>query len=77
MNSREFLISKNQKENKNSKLKEKEINYSSNMLMRSENKYKVMKNASNKQKLNILKKVENLNKNFKKKNNIFIQRGFS
>ena len=65
MSSKESLTNKNYKENKNSKLREKDTIYFINMPIKSENKFKIKKKKTSKTEQNILKKEENSNKSSK------------
>jgi hypothetical protein len=67
MNSKEFSTLKKLTENKNSKWRERSRIYLNNMLLKLKNKYKATKKWVNKKDLSILRKVESLNKNFKKR----------
>ena len=63
--SKESLPNKKYKENKNSKLKEKDTVYFINTPNKSENKFNLKKKKASKTEQNILRKEENLNKSSK------------
>lgn len=67
MSSKEFLLNKNYKENKNLKLKETDKLYFINMLQKFVNKFNLKKKKPSNKEQNILKKEENLTRNFKLK----------
>ena len=67
MSSKEFLLSKSYKENKNLKLKETDKLSSINMQQKSENKFNLKKKKLSRLEQNILKRAENLNRSFKMK----------
>ena len=69
MSSKEFSKNKRSKEKLNFKLKEKDKLCLNNMLKKSENRSSRMMKLLNKLKLNTQKKEDNLNKNYKKRNN--------
>ena len=67
MSSKEFLLSKRYKGNRNLKLKETDKLSSINMQQKFENKFNLKKNVLSNSEQNILKKAENLNRSFKMK----------
>ena len=67
MSSKEFLLSKRYKENRNLKLKETDKLSSINMQQKFENKFNLKKKKLSNSEQNILKRAENLNRSFKMK----------
>ena len=71
MSSKEFLLSKSYKENKNLKLKETDKLYFINMLQKFVNKFNLKKKKPSNKEQNILKKEENLNKKCQQKKSCY------